>query len=230
MNRVIVGAAIMAAGLLGGCASQRPELIPVACDMPESTAYAQTPAGFAGFCLRFASQCISTPGNATVVQLTDQSWQSLSRINRKVNSDIWPEEDEKHYGRNEYWTIPTDGLGDCDDYALTKRKDLIDAGFPMPALRLAVVYSPQSGRHAVLTVKTDKGDLVLDNLRDDILPWNATGFTWIERQAASDPMRWTSLQPVMTADLRTAANATQGTPQASTGQQIPAVSSAKNGL
>jgi predicted transglutaminase-like cysteine proteinase len=192
--------------------------------MPESTAYTQTPAGFVGFCLRFASQCISAPGNATVVSLTDQNWQSLSRINRKVNSDIWPEEDEKHYGRSEYWTIPTDGLGDCDDYALTKRKALIDAGFPMPALRMAVVYSVQSGRHAVLTVKTDKGDLVLDNLRDDIVPWNATGFTWIERQAASDPMKWLALQPTMMAqaDLPTAGKtATDG--------QIAAVSSAKIG-
>jgi predicted transglutaminase-like cysteine proteinase len=143
------------------------------------------------------------------VSLTDRTWQDLTRINRKVNGDIWPEDDEKHYGRAEYWTIPTDGYGDCDDYAVTKRKTLIDAGFPLPALRLAVVYSPQAGRHAVLTVKTDKGDLVLDNLRDDIVPWDAAGFVWIERQAASDPMKWVSLQRVMVAqtELQTAGTA-----------------------
>lgn len=232
MSRVTAAAAIIAAGLLGGCVTPNAGLIPVGCDMPESKAVAQTPAGFVGFCLRFASQCTSAPGNATVVSLTDQAWQNLSRINRKVNSDIWPEDDEKHYGRSEYWTIPTDGLGDCDDYALTKRKALNDAGFPMPALRMAVVYSPQSGRHAVLTVKTDKGDLVLDNLRDDIVPWNATGYAWVERQAASDPMKWVSLQPVMAtmtaqADLPTAGNAAPDGQAA--GQQNAAVSNAKIG-
>jgi len=98
------------------------------------------------------------------------------------------------------WTIPTDGYGDCDDYAVTKRKELLDAGFPVSALRLAVVYSPRTARHAVLTVTTDKGDLVLDNMAETIVSWNATGYTWIERQAATDPMKWVSLRPSFVAD------------------------------
>lgn len=199
MNRSVWCAIALASVLLGGCATQTAEIMPVASPMPESLTQAPTPAGFIGFCTRFSSQCTEAPGRATSVALTDQSWKNLVRINHSVNSAIWPQDDEKHYGRGEYWTIPTDGYGDCDDYAVTKRKDLIDAGFPAPALRLAVVYSPQAGRHAVLTVKTDKGDLVLDNLRDDIVSWNATGFVWIERQAASNPMIWSSLQPVMMA-------------------------------
>lgn len=95
-----------------------------------------------------------------------------------------------HYGRAEYWTIPTDGYGDCDDYALTKRKQLQEIGFPAAALRLAVVYSPRSQLHAVLTVATNKGDFVLDNLDDDIRPWNTTRYDWIEVQDAKDPMQW----------------------------------------
>ena len=130
-----------------------------------------------------------------------KTWKTLSRINRKVNDSIWPEDDLKHYGRAEYWTIPTDGYGDCDDYAVTKRKELLDAGFPVSALRLAVVYSPRTERHAVLTVTTDKGDLVLDNMAETIVSWNATGYTWIERQAATDPMKWVSLlRPSFVAD------------------------------
>lgn len=199
MHRVLAGAAIIAAALLGGCATQGPDLIPIGCDMPESSVQAAAPTGFVSFCLRFATQCIASPGSATAISLTDKAWKDLTRINRQVNDSIWPEDDEKHYGRSEFWTIPTDGLGDCDDYAVTKRKDLIDAGFPISALRLAVVYSPQSGRHAVLTVKTDKGDLVLDNLRNDIVSWNTTGFLWIERQAATDPLKWASLQQPMVA-------------------------------
>lgn len=184
--------------------------MPVASPMPESFSQAPAPSGFISFCIRFSAQCMAAPGSSTMVTLTEQNWKNLVRINRSVNDAIWPVEDEKHYGRAEYWTIPTDGYGDCDDYAVTKRKNLIDAGFPAPALRLAVVYSPQSGRHAVLTVKTDKGDLVLDNLRDDIVSWSASGFTWIERQAASNPMVWSSLQPAMLAEgaLTTASTST----------------------
>jgi predicted transglutaminase-like cysteine proteinase len=168
--------------------------------MPDTSAAADTPSGFISFCLRFADQCAGTPGSVTAITLNDQTWKTLSQINRKVNDAIWPEADLKHYGRAEYWTIPTDGYGDCDDYAVTKRKELLDAGFPASALRLAVVYSPRTARHAVLTVTTDKGDLVLDNMAETIVSWNATGYTWIERQAAADPMKWVSLRPGLVAD------------------------------
>lgn len=118
------------------------------------------------------------------------NWQLLQAVNHNVNDSMWPETDQAHYGRAEYWTIPTDGYGDCEDYALTKRKQLSDLGLPSAALRLAVVYSPQSLTHAVLTVATDRGDFVLDNLSGDIRPWNALHYTWIEVQDAEDPMAW----------------------------------------
>jgi predicted transglutaminase-like cysteine proteinase len=168
--------------------------------MPDTRAAADTPSGFISFCMRFADQCERKPSVTAFVALDGQTWKTLSRINRKVNDSIWPEDDQKHYGRAEYWTIPTDGYGDCDDYAVTKRKELLNAGFPASALRLAVVYSPRTERHAVLTVATDKGDLVLDNMAETIVSWNATGYTWIERQAATDPMRWVSLRPSLVAD------------------------------
>ncbi len=100
----------------------------------------------------------------------------------------------KPFGRAEYWTIPTDGYGSCHDYALAKRKELIDIGFPKAALRIAIVVTPWQKRHAVLTVATDKGDYVLDNLRDDVIAWNETGYTWIERQDSVRPLGWVSLQ------------------------------------
>ncbi len=68
------------------------------------------------------------------------------------------------------------------------------AGIPQAALRIAVVVTPDESRHAVLTVVTDRGDYVLDNMRDDIVSWDQTGFTWIERQASSSPLEWVSLR------------------------------------
>jgi predicted transglutaminase-like cysteine proteinase len=114
------------------------------------------------------------------------------------------------------WTIPTDGYGGCEDYALTKRKDLIADGFPEPTLRIAVVVTPREARHAVLTVATDKGDFVLDNLRDDVVAWNATGHTWIERQDPSRPLAWVSLEQPARMIAANSAD-TQSQPVASSG-------------
>jgi len=200
MDRAMVGAALLAASVTCGCATQPLDSISAATAMPDTSVMADTPSGFTSFCMRFADQCKKRPSAAAIIALDDQAWKTLAHINRKVNDAIWPEDDLKHYGRAEFWTIPTDGYGDCDDYAVTKRKELLDAGFPVSALRLAVVYSPRTARHAVLTVTTDKGDLVLDNMAETIVSWNATDYTWIERQAAVDPMKWVSLRPNLVAD------------------------------
>ncbi len=168
---------------------------PLADPMPASASAAVTPGGYVSFCLRFPDQCETTPNAPTSIALTPQAWATLAKVNSDVNAAIWPEDDSRHYGRVEYWTIPSDGYGDCEDYALTKRKNLAGLGLPLSALRIAVVVTPSEVRHAVLTVVTDKGDFVLDNLTNDILPWDQTGFTWIERQAPGNAMAWVSLRP-----------------------------------
>ena len=143
------------------------------------------PPGFVSFCLRTPSQCLTPKGAPETIALTAQSFGDIDRINRTLNGQIRPEDDAEHYGRADYWTIPADGYGDCEDYALAKRKALADAGYSLRALRMAVVDTPNEGRHAVLTVATDKGDLVLDNLRDDVTSWNETGYRWVSRQDGS---------------------------------------------
>ena len=128
------------------------------------------------------------------MKLTDNNWRTMQLVNRAENELIWPEHDQKHYGRAEYWTIASDGYGDCDDYALTKRKELMGEGFPEPALRVAVVVEPNNQRHAVLTVVTDKGDFVLDNLRDAVVDEKDTDYAWIERQDPQHPLGWVRKQ------------------------------------
>ena len=161
--------------------------------MPSGEAGA-IPAGYVSFCIRFADQCLVSATDSIV--LDDTTWKTLNQVNASVNDAIWPEDDQRHYGRAEYWNIPTDGLGDCEDYALTKREQLAAAGYPLSALRIAIVVTRQGERHAVLTVATDRGDLVLDNLNDDVKAWNATGYRWIERQDPHHPMQWVSINDV----------------------------------
>lgn len=163
--------------------------------MPSQADAANQPAGYIGFCVRMPDQC-QVPANAPLsIAMTPAIWQTLNKVNHDVNSSIWPEDDQRHYGRAEYWTIPTDGYGDCEDYALTKRKELAEAGISVAALRVAVVIAPDQGRHAVLTVVTDQGDYVLDNLRNDILGWQQTPYVWVERQDPTTVLAWDSLRP-----------------------------------
>ena len=165
--------------------------------MPAGTPDAPTPAGYVSFCLRFADQCAApAPGASATITLTPALWGTLGQVNASVNEDILPMDDQTHFGRAEYWTIPTDGYGNCHDYALTKRKQLIDAGLPQAALRISIVITPRNERHAILTAVTDRGDYVLDNLTDEIRPWDATGYVWIERQDPNRQFGWVSLQPV----------------------------------
>lgn len=196
-KQALVGAFI--GSLVAGCASAPPALPQSVSALPDTHRAAAVPAGFTSFCTRFPDQCTAGAQDKQQVTLDLKTWLLLINVNKSVNESIWPEDDSVHYGRAEYWTIPTDGYGDCDDYALTKRQKLQQAGLPELALRIAVVYSARSGRHAVLTVATDKGDLVLDNLTQDIVPWHATDYHWIERQDATNPMKWVSLQPIYVA-------------------------------
>ena len=52
---------------------------------------------------------------------------------------------------------------------------------------MTIVRDLDGEGHAVLTVKTDHGDFVLDNLSDEIRPWSATGYQFFKRQAQDDP-------------------------------------------
>jgi predicted transglutaminase-like cysteine proteinase len=162
--------------------------------MPASYVAGVVPPGFISFCVRFADQCAAPVNAPSSIAMNNAAWQTLQAVNQSVNRSIWPEDDKDHYGRAEYWTIPTDGYGNCKDYALTKRKALIAAGLPIGALRIAIVLTPDLERHAVLTVTTDRGDFVLDNMRDDIIAWNQTSYIWLERQDPSHVFGWVSLQ------------------------------------
>jgi predicted transglutaminase-like cysteine proteinase len=176
--------------------------------MAGSTPFTAAPVGFYSFCIRFPDQCEAPTDQPETVVLDEHVWKMLEAANERVNREIKFEDDKEHYGRPEFWTIPTDGYGDCEDYALAKRKALIDAGLPVKALRVAVVRTWRGEGHAVLTVSTDHGDYVLDNREWEILPWTKAKYIWISRQDAENPMAWVALQrarPLLVAATRSGA-------------------------
>ncbi len=118
----------------------------------------------------------------------------LNRVNQSINMAIRPRDDIEVHGVAEFWTLPlsVEGIaeGDCEDYALEKRRALIEAGVPESALFLAVGHSQATGRHAVLVVSTHSGDYVLDNMTPHILPWSQAPYVWLLRQMPGDLLAW----------------------------------------
>ncbi len=141
------------------------------------------------FCLRYPSDCKSNPEENARIDLSAETSELLTRVNRDVNMTIAPM--LKSYGSNlaDGWTIAP-GSGDCNDYAVTKRHQLLENGLPSKALRLSVVKTTSGIGHLVLVVVTTKGDLVLDNLTEVIRPWQSTDYHWLKIQSATDSKFW----------------------------------------
>ena len=197
MVRVGVLAAVVALAL-GSCETVSPLSRQAASDVPQNIdplpqgTPSKAPPGFVSFCTNDPGQCEPGTMSRAVLTLDPSAWRLLSDINASVNESVKSESDEQHFGRPEVWTIALDGRGDCEDFALTKRKQLIDAGLPEPALRMAVVVTLRGEQHTVLTVATNRGDFVLDNLTNDVLSWNRTGYAWLARQDAGGRLGWVS--------------------------------------
>ncbi|MGO8738005.1 transglutaminase-like cysteine peptidase [Rhodoblastus sp.] len=151
------------------------------------------PYGWVDFCHRRPGECAQPALPARDVALTATSWRMLNRVNRQVNGAIEPVSNLDHWGTIlDHWDYPTDGKGDCKIYALYKRKLLIARGVPRQALLMTIVRDLEGEGHAILTVKTDHGDFILDNLTDRIRPWTATGYRFVKRQSQQDPNVWVS--------------------------------------
>ncbi len=152
------------------------------------------PLGYLQFCRLHPRQCEPKGGPTRRVHLSKTKWIELGEVNELVNAMIVPATDAQLYGVSEFWTIPLTH-GDCEDYVLLKRSLLIERGWPESALLITVVRDELDEGHAVLTVRTHLGDLVLDNKHSAILNWRQTGYRFIKRQSFRDPSLWVSLTP-----------------------------------
>jgi predicted transglutaminase-like cysteine proteinase len=160
-------------------------------------------AAWTEFCNRVPAECAIDRSEASVIALTPKLWQTITAINRRVNATIKPMTDQEHWRVADRWDIPEDGYGDCEDYQLLKRKLLAEAGLPRRAMRMTVVIDEKNEGHAVLMVRTDRGDFVLDNKSDEVSAWFDTGYVFVKRES-SDEIGWLSLgravSPVATAN------------------------------
>lgn len=166
------------------------------------------PYGWFDFCSRHADECKVKKLQAQDVELTPEVWELLNQVNRYGNATIMPISNLQHWGTMlDHWDYPMDGKGDCKVFALLKRKFLLDAGMPRQALLMTIVRDLNGEGHTILTVRTDRGDFVLDNLSDDVRAWDATGYQYLKRQAQTDPNVWLDLGGVRGVPVVTVASA-----------------------
>ena len=152
------------------------------------------PIGYVTFCREHEAECKPSGPIVDRMQLTAQKRADLEQVNRYVNQSVSPVTDLDLYGKVEVWTYPS-GKGDCEDYVLLKRRMLIERGWPESTLLITVVRDENNEGHAVLTVRTDIGDLVLDNKRQQIVRWTDTPYTFVKQQSERNPLVWSSLTP-----------------------------------
>ncbi|WP_165498373.1 transglutaminase-like cysteine peptidase [Siculibacillus lacustris] len=147
--------------------------------------------GFYNFCAQYSDQCESD-GKDNLVKLGASRWDELIAVNNIINNRIVPDWDKKDY---DHWSLEATS-GHCNEYAIQKRMELIRRGWPVRSLSLTVVHSRfnvDSLFHLVLTVRTDRGDFILDNLNPEVSPITATDYHWIMRQSNVHPRLWVQI-------------------------------------
>lgn len=142
----------------------------------------KAPVGYQIFCLKNPGECKG--GGASKIALTDKTMGLLRSVNASVNRSIRPRYDSGA----DVWSASATS-GDCEDYVLAKRRALIKAGLPSSALRIAYVKTRKGEGHAVLVVKTDGKDWVLDNINGRVRPLSQSGYRLISMSGAN-PRNW----------------------------------------
>ncbi|MGY2047792.1 transglutaminase-like cysteine peptidase [Methylobacterium sp. JK268] len=149
---------------------------------------ALAPFAYLRFCQRSPGDCAASQPAARV-ELTPERMRELAAVNRAVNGRIAP---RAQLSDAEAWSL-TGRRGNCNTFALQKRHELRERGWPLGALSLAVVSTQAGVGHLVLVVRGTTGDLVLDNLREDIRSWSIADYRWHKIQAAGQPENWVEI-------------------------------------
>lgn len=157
-----------------------------------TTGRTSQPIGHHLYCKQYPRDCNLRSTKTAPLALTRDRWNDLVEINNHANSTVAPVTDLEFYKVEEHWTYPNQ-YGDCEDFALLKRHLLMKRGWPASSLLITVVRQPNGDGHAVLTVRTDRADYILDNLNGKIRPWNKTEYRYLKRQAVKNSGHWTTI-------------------------------------
>ena len=143
------------------------------------------PFAYIQFCTHHASACADKKGKLAMVagnevKLNAKLRQQIISVNAHVNRSMIARSDK---GADK-WSVGG-RYGDCEDFAMTKRAMLIAQGWPSRALSLTVVKTAWGEGHAILSVHTSSGTLVLDNLSHSVKPLSQVPYHVVAMQENS---------------------------------------------
>ena len=185
IRATVMAGPLLAAGLFAGQASAASPML--------TGSLTSQPIGHYEFCKANPVECNIRLRDAGPEHMSGALWKEIVAVNVGVNAAVKPLNDLDIYGKDEVWAYP-EGVGDCEDYVLEKRRNLMRQGLSLSNLLITVVRKPDGEGHAVLTVRTDKGDFVLDNLTDSVRQWDETGYRFLKRQASNHTGRWVTIR------------------------------------
>lgn len=177
--------------------------LPAASNPIESMGTAKPLLAWQKFCDGNPAECTVDVNEPEIIELNPQIWKTIVAVNQRVNATVKAVTDADHWGVVDIWDFAEDGRGDCEDFQLLKRRLLAEGGLPRRAMRMTVVIDELGEGHAVLVVRTNRGDYVLDNKTSSILPWSRTGYVYIKRESQYQ-MGWVSLGGIATSPTTTA--------------------------
>ena len=150
------------------------------------------PLGHWQLCRTLPEECRTRSRTTTPVRLTGDVLRLLREVNDRFNTEV-TRADWDHHGVEERWSYPTT-LGDCEDYVLAKRRELMRRGFRPSDLLITVVLQPNGEGHAVLSVRTSQGEFILDNIDPKVRHWTRTNYDYVKRQSVRHTGTWVSIR------------------------------------
>jgi predicted transglutaminase-like cysteine proteinase len=200
MRRTVISALLAVAGVLTGLHTANasffgmPRLLGLQIQRLRFEQPTLPPMAHTIFCMNNPHECaprkIVFRGGG--IKMTPERWQEVENINTDVNHAIRPQANVGGLATEKWVVAPA--AGDCHDYAVTKRHELLAKGWPAHALLLAEVVTTWGEHHLVLVVRTQQGDFVADNLAADVRPLSHTAYAWVRVQTPSNPMLWAAVE------------------------------------
>jgi predicted transglutaminase-like cysteine proteinase len=145
------------------------------------------------FCLKYRDDCkvhkVVFRGGA--LTLTAKRWAELVRVNAAVNRAIAPHPNTAGLAAEKWLIAPKSG--ECHDYAVTKRHELLALGWPERDLLLSEVVTSWGEHHLVLVIRTSDGDFVADSLTPNIRSWSKAPYQWVRIQSPGNPTFWSTV-------------------------------------
>ena len=151
------------------------------------------PMGHWELCQSHPRDCTERTRRSAPVRATADVMAVLATVNDRVNRSVIGITDWDHHGVEERWSYPGK-YGDCEDYVLAKRRMLMEYGFKAGDLLITVAIQQDGSGHAVLSVRTDQGEFVLDNVERRVLHWRQTDLRFVKRQSERHAGTWVDIR------------------------------------